>query len=190
MEEIKSFITTLISILILITAMELISPDNSLKKYIKFILGIIIIAIIITPIVNFFREGEDGVENLVNKYMDIEYKEDSKENIEDVNTRNTMFKKNLEENCNKILSEKFVDMKFESNIDCDIDTYNIDYSINSVEVKVSDKKVSKIKEVIINRDDNSKEVASNNEKIEKEEEIIKYLSDSLNIPKDKIKVYE
>ena len=35
MELIKGFITTLVTTLIFITAIELVGPDNSMKKYLK-----------------------------------------------------------------------------------------------------------------------------------------------------------
>lgn len=190
MEEIKSFIITLISVLILITAIEIIAPDNNLKKYLKFVLGLIIIAIIISPILNFFKLGEKNIESLINNYIDSDYKEISNSEIQDGESRKAIFKKNLEKNCNELLKEKFQDMEFESNIDCEVDIYNVEYSINSIEIKVTDKKVSKIEEVIIGNNDESKEVSSKNEEIANKEEILKYLSDSLNISKDKINIYE
>ena len=52
MDEIKGFIITLVSMIILISAIELIAPDNSMKKYLKFVLGTILIAVMISPIVS------------------------------------------------------------------------------------------------------------------------------------------
>lgn len=190
MNEIKSFIITLISVLILITAIEMISPDNSLKKYLKFVLGIIIIAIIISPILSFFKIGEENIESLVNNYISLNYKENSEDKVKDEYTQKTIFKKNLEKNCNELLKEKFEDMEFESSIDCEIDTYNIEYSINSVKVKVKDKKISKIEQIIIGKNNDSTEVSSKNQEVKNKDEILKYLSDSLNISKEKINIYE
>ena len=59
MEYIKSFIETLVTIIILFSAIELISPNNSMKKYIKFVLGLILIVVMLSPIIDFFTEGED-----------------------------------------------------------------------------------------------------------------------------------
>ena len=47
MEYIKSFIETLVTIIILFSAIELISPNNSMKKYIKFVLGLILIVVML-----------------------------------------------------------------------------------------------------------------------------------------------
>ena len=68
MEEIKGFVITLVTMLILISAIELISPENSMKKYIKFVLGCILIAVMISPLINFLGDGE---ELLVNKEQKI-----------------------------------------------------------------------------------------------------------------------
>lgn len=190
MNEIKSFIITLISVLIIITAIEMIAPDNSLKKYLKFVLGIIIIAIIISPILSFFKKGEENIEGLINNYITSNYKEISNSEIKDEYTQKAIFKKNLEKNCNELLKEKFEDMDFESTIDCEIDTYNIEYSINSIEVRVKDKKISKVEQIIIGKNDDSKEVSSKNEEVKNKDDILKYLSDSLNISKEKINIYE
>lgn len=190
MNEIKSFIITLISVLILITAIEMIAPDNSLKKYLKFVLGIIIIAIIISPILSFFKKGEENIEVLINNYINLESKETLNSEVEKQNNQKAVFKKNLETNCNELLKEKFEDMEFETFIDCDIDTYNIEYSINSIEIKVKDKKISKVEQVIIGKSNEAKEVSSKNEEIKNKDEILKYLSDSLNISKEKINIYK
>ena len=51
MELIKGFVTTLVTTLIFITAIELVGPDNSMKKYLKFVMGLILVAVLLNPIV-------------------------------------------------------------------------------------------------------------------------------------------
>ena len=58
MELLKGFVITLVTTIIFMTAVELIAPDNSMKKYIKFILGLLLISVILTPIVAMLTKGE------------------------------------------------------------------------------------------------------------------------------------
>ena len=67
---------------------------------------------------------------------------------------------------------------------------NIKYSINTVKVGVKNKDVSKIQKIIINTKEDSQSVYSQEDKVEKEDEIVSYLSETLNVSKDKIKVYK
>ena len=69
MEEIKGFVITLVTMLILISAIELISPENSMKKYIKFVLGCILIAVMISPLINFLGDGEELLVNKIDSYL-------------------------------------------------------------------------------------------------------------------------
>ena len=71
MEYIKSFIETLVTIIILFSAIELISPNNSMKKYIKFVLGLILIVVMLSPIIDFFTEGEDKSVSTIKEYENI-----------------------------------------------------------------------------------------------------------------------
>lgn len=191
MEEIKSFVITLVSMIILITAIELIAPDNSMKKYVKFVLGTILIAVMISPIVSLISNGEEVLTKEIEEYIQIadnksieasnEYKENNSEIV---------FKESLEQNCMSLLKEKFKDLDFEINIDCDVDMKNINYLINNVNIGVKDKEVSTIKKIIINKSNDSTEVSSNEDTVKNKDEIKDYLSETLNITKDNIKVYK
>jgi stage III sporulation protein AF len=191
MEEIKSFVITLVSMIILITAIELISPDNGMKKYIKFVLGSILIAVMISPIVSLIGEGEYGLTKKIEEYIEVaDNKSIETSNEYKENNTELAFKQSLEENCNRLLKEKFKDLNFESTIDCEVDMQNITYSINKVEVGVKNKEISTIEKIIINKSNESTEVSSNEDKVENQDEIIDYISETLNITKDNVKVYK
>lgn len=190
MEEIKGFVITLVTMLILMTAIEFIAPDNNMKKYLKFVLGLILISVMLSPIISLFSKGEESISLQIQKYMElsenesVEVSKDYKINSESV------FKENLQENCNRLLKEKFSDKDFISNIDCNVDMDNINYSINKIQVGVKNKEVSKIQKIIINTQEDSKTVSSQEEKVNNEDEIISYLAEALNVSKDKIEVYK
>ncbi len=59
MELLNKFVITLVTILIFITAVEMIAPDNSMKKYLKFVLGLILITVILNPILTIILNGEE-----------------------------------------------------------------------------------------------------------------------------------
>lgn len=191
MDEIKRFIITLVSMIILISAIELISPDNSMKKYLKFVLGTILIAVMVNPIISLISNGEGDLTNKIQEYIELADSKSIETNGEEkVTTSESAFKKNLEDNCNRLLKEKFNDLEFVSSIDCEANMQNITYSINKVEVGVKNKEVSKIERIIINKNDESAEVYSKEQKVDNEEEIIDYLSKTVNVTKDKIRVYK
>ena len=151
MDEIKRFIVTLVSMIILISALELISPDNSMKKYLKFVLGTILIAVMISPIVSIISNGEKNIANEISEYIDLANGKSTETNSENKESTSAIaFKENLQENCNKLLKEKFKDFEFKSDIDCEVNMKDITYSINKVKIGVKNKDVSKIKKIVIN----------------------------------------
>lgn len=190
MEEIKGFVITLVTMLILMTAIEFIAPDNNMKKYLKFVLGLILISVMLSPIISLFSKGEESISLQVQKYIELSENESAEVSKDYKSNSENVFKENLEQNCNRFLKEKFTDKEFVSNIDCEVDMNNINYSIDKVQVGVKNKDVSKIQKIIINTQKDSKSVSSQDEKVNNEDEIISYLAEALNVSKDKIEVYK
>lgn len=190
MEEIKGFVITLVSMLILMTAIELIAPDNSMKKYLKFVLGLILITVMLSPIISVFSKGEEDISLEIQRYLDINENKSIETSKNYSNNGESAFKRNLEENCNRLLKEKFTNNEFISEINCEVDMDKINYSINKVEVGVKNKEVSKIQKVVVNTKENSKTVSSQDEKVENKDEIVSYLAEVFNVSKDKIEVYK
>ncbi|GAA0085011.1 stage III sporulation protein AF [Clostridium sp. CTA-7] len=190
MEEIKGFVITLVSMLILMTAIELIAPDNNMKKYLKFVLGLILITVMLSPIISVFSKGEEDISLEIQRYLDINENKSIETSKNYSNNGESVFKRNLEENCNRLLKEKFTNNEFISEIDCKVDMDNINYSINKVEVGVKNKEVSKIQKIIVNTKESSKTVSSQDEKVDNKDEIVSYLAEVFNVPKDKIEVYK
>lgn len=186
MEWLKGFITTLVTMIILMSAIELIAPDNSMKKYLKFVLGLIFISVMLSPVIYIFTKGEESISVQIQNYIDLG--ENKTVEVMNNNYNNKeIFKGNLEENCNRILKEKF-DMEFVSEIDCNVDMENIEYSINKISIGVSDKGISKIQKITIGDKDSS--INTSEDKVSDENEIINYLSEMLKVTKDKIEVYK
>ena len=191
MEYLNNFIITLVATMIFMTAIEIIAPDNSMKKYIKFVLGLILISVMINPIIKFFTGGEQEVINRIKRYEDmlnlgVTNEGESKEVIE---KQKEAFKSNLNSNCDNLLKEQFSDKDFKSDIKCNINLSDMTYSIDSLEVGVRENGIRLVDKIRINVNDESEEAVSNNEKIDNEEEIKNYLSELFKIPIEKIKLY-
>lgn len=195
-ETLKGIVTTLVTILIFISAVELISPNNKMKKYIKFVLGLILISAILNPILQFISKGEKNISQGIEKYETVFSENQNKINSDNSNAINSKedkndarkkaFIKNFDENCDNLLKNKYKDMNFKSDIDCDVDFTNINFNIKKLRIGVEDNKISEIKKVEIN----GKDQESTEDENKEYEDIINFVSDELSVSKDKIEVYK
>ena len=190
MEYINNFVITLVATMIFMTAVDIISPDNSMKKYIKFVLGLILISVMINPIIKFFTGGEQELVNTIKNYENMLYEWITSENENDVSKNQIeSFKYNLKSNCNSLLKEEFSDKDFKSNVECEIDLQSMTYNIESLEVGVKENGIKIVDSIKININEESEQAISNDEKVENAEEIKNYLSEVFKIPTEKIKLY-
>lgn len=193
-ETLKSIVITLVTMLIFISAVELIAPDNKMKKYIKFILGLLLISVILNPIINFISNGEKNIPGSIESYeavfnkskSDFENEGATKDNLNKVDARRKAFVSNFNKNCDNLLKNQFKNMNFKSEVDCDVNFTDVSLNIKKLKIGIGEDKVNKIKKIVIN----SKE-QSNEQEVNKEyTEIIDFLAKELNIPKEKIEVYK
>ena len=189
MEYIKSFIETLVTIIILFSAIELISPNNSMKKYIKFVLGLILIVVMLNPIIDFFTEGEDKIVSTIKEYEGILSTDtETSSDVAASNEVEDVFIENLNKNSATELAEKFPDYKFVCDIDCNIDLNNFSYDISHAKISISTNKiqeVEKIEKVEISNDNKTNSQAYSDD----EQKIVSYVSNMLGISEDKIEIY-
>lgn len=190
MEYINNFVITLVATMIFMTAIDIISPDNSMKKYIKFVLGLILISVMINPIVKFFTGGEQELVSAIKSYENMFYESTSIENKTNISeSKIESFKNNLNNNCDKLLKEEFSGREFKSNVKCEIDLENMEYKVEGVVVGVKNSEIKLIDNIKININEESEEAVSNEEVIENGEEIKNYLSEVFKISTEKIKLY-
>ena len=164
-EGIKSWIINIGCTIFFITAVEMILPDNSLKKYSKFVLGLILITTIINPIL-FLLYGDFNNSAYVNKIYNELQINSSVSNIQKYKQNNIestlkVFEDNLKISCEKILKDKYNNFNFSAQV-------SAEYNKNSSEFQ--------IKEIVIKTN------------YLKNEDITIFLSKELNISKDCIKV--
>lgn len=193
-ETLKGLVTTLTSMLIFIGAIEIIAPDNKMKKYIKFILGLILITVILNPIINFISNGEEDIVSTISKYEDSLSKENISSSYTDVfnetksNSNDAMkatFVENFNKNCEKLLKSEFDNIDFKIEVECDVDFNSMSYDIKKLKIGISDNKIEKVKKVeILTESQNIKEVN------DEYGEIVKFVSTELEISKEKIEIYK
>ncbi|WP_338586262.1 stage III sporulation protein AF [Clostridium baratii] len=192
METLKEFVITLVTTMILITAVELIAPDNSMKKYLKFVLGLILIVVILNPILKFFNIGENELKNSIGSY---EKKLKEKESDNDINVdsnklREESFKNNFNKNCENMLKNEFKDMEFKCEVDCNVDFKGVKFDISSINVYIKDKKVKKVVNVEKVEIDTSKESQKKENKNEEYKDVVNFLKSELEISESKINIYK
>ena len=189
MEYIKSFIETLVTIIILFSAIELISPNNSMKKYIKFVLGLILIVVMLNPIIDFFTEGEDKIVSTIKEYENILSKDTkTSSDVAVSNEVEDVFIENLNKNSAAELAEAFPDYTFVCNIDCNIDLSNYSYNISHAKIGISTGKiqdVEKIEKVEISNDNQTESKVYSDD----EQKIVSYVSNMLGVSEEKIEIY-
>lgn len=189
MEYIKSFIETLVTIIILFSAIELISPNNSMKKYIKFVLGLILIVVMLNPIIDFFTEGEDKIVSTIKEYENILSKDTkTSSDVAVSNEVEDVFIENLNKNSAAELAEAFPDYTFVCNINCNIDLSNYSYNISHAKIGISTGKiqdVEKIEKVEISNDNQTNSKVYSDD----EQKIVSYVSNMLGVSEEKIEIY-
>ncbi len=193
METLKKFVMTLVTVLIFMSAVEIIAPSK-MKKYIKFVLGLILITIILNPILQFIEGGEKNFTDVIKNYEQVFSKDKDTANFDSINTlsrsniddeRKKAFVANFNKNCDNILKNNFKDMNFKSEVDCDVDFSKVAINVKKLKIGVSSNKINKIKRIAINKDAN----VNKGERNVEYNEIVDFISNELNIPKEKIEVY-
>lgn len=194
MEILKDWVSDICVTILFMTAIELVLPDNSIKKYAKFVLGLIFIVVVINPIITFVNQENNLYkdimvnENYVEKFDD--YIENNLEEYSSRIRKTTLesFEDNLERNCEARLKEKFSGSKFDVDVSS---TYeNGDFKIQQIIVRSEGtgiKKVDTVEEVILDNSKNTKTVIKESTRAK---EIKKFLSKEVNVSENIIKVYE
>ncbi|MCY6483754.1 stage III sporulation protein AF [Clostridium aestuarii] len=194
-ENLRSWIINICSTVIFITAVEMILPNNNMKKYAKFVLGLILVTVLINPVIKAFDKNfsVDRCVNEASRYFEEKEYEKNYDKYKNVTIDKTVdaFSKNLENLCTRKLKEKFPKDSYKVAIDVNYEDEKENFVIDTVKIGVTEggiKKITKIQKIKIK---DSEEV-SGKESIDskKLESIKKYLSDIMDVSKDKITVYK
>ena len=153
-DVLKVWVTNITIAIFFITAVEMILPDNSMKKYAKFVLGLILIVVIINPIIKIFHKDFDfySYSNKATSYMESSTVVTDIKKYKDINILNTTenFKKNLENQCIINLEEAYPENQYNADIEIVYDDKNGVFNIKSIEIGIVDKGVKNIRKIEIN----------------------------------------
>lgn len=153
-EVLKVWVTNITIAIFFITAVEMILPDNNIKKYAKFVLGLMLIVVIINPIIKIFNKDFDfySYSNKATSYMELSTEVTNIKKYKDNNILNTTenFKKNLEKQCIINLEEAYPENQYNADIEIIYDDKNGLFNINKVGIEIVDKGVKNIRKIEIN----------------------------------------
>jgi stage III sporulation protein AF len=192
-EALKIWVTNITIAIFFITAVEMILPDNSMKRYAKFVLGLMLIVVIINPIIKIFDNGFDlySYSNKAISYMDNGTADIDTKKYRDINIQKTSdnFKKNLEMQCVTNLEEVYPENKYNADVEIIYDDKKGTFTINKVEIEMESKGIKKIKNIDIH----TKSVNGSKRDMlqgEQGEKIKKILSSKFEISTSIITVYK
>lgn len=192
METFKGWITNVCTAVFFITAVEMILPDNKMKKYAKFVLGLILITVLINPLVMYLNKGDD-ISTFINQSNNIfsnistemdsqKYKSQSIENTLNV------FRQNIENLCEEKLKKEYAKGNYKVKAEVNYDEKNEEFTIKGISIGVSNGSIEKVQKVEIKA--NSEHSSSGRVPSEMSKEIKEYLSKELQLSKDIISVYK
>ncbi|APF27045.1 stage III sporulation protein AF [Clostridium sporogenes] len=194
LQWLKEWITNIAVAVFFITAIEMLLPKNNIKKYGKFVLGLILITVILNPIIKIFNKDyniSQYADKATASFNNAEYKNDfdkyKKKNREE--TLNN-FKANLQNQTKKKLEEKFPENKYEVSVEIAYDEEKDNLQIKSMDVGVKGNKIEKIKKVNkinIGNNENGKE---DKKTFEGEGKIKQFISNEFKVSSGVIKVYK
>lgn len=189
----KSWIITICTAVVFITAVEMILPDNKMKSYGKFVMGLILMTVIMTPIIKLLNKNIniDEYINKAEKSLKVDNYKSSVENYkrkDEENTKN-QFKENLETTCTKLLKDKFPDADYSAEVEITEDNNSQMLIIKSISIGVKEKGVEKIAKVQIGRD-NEKAASSKYLDDSEKEKIKNFISSEIKIPDKDVTVYK
>ncbi len=191
--ELRDWIISICTAVIFITAVEMILPSNSFKKYAKFVLGLILIAVLINPIIKVFDKNYN-MEQLVNKavkYVDTKEYEDSYGKYKNSSMTKTMdtFKLNLEKAVEGKLKEMFPSNSYTIEASVAYDDKNESIYVKKLKVGVKDGRITAVKKVDISTKGNV-ENTSQSLNDERSRLIKDYLSTELKLSASSIEIYK
>lgn len=188
---VKEWIINICAALFFITAAEIVLPDNSLKKFARFVLGLILLIVIINPIISLFKKNLN-ITALLNKQekvvSDASSNNDAKEYTKNnVNSTLANFQNNLQKVCEEKLKSHYKKMTFKAEVKAEYDDKKNKFSISQIKIGYSDNSVKGIKKINIHNDKSENESTPDENMKEAINELI---YNDLGVSDEKIVVYK
>lgn len=192
-DALRSWIVTICTTVIFITAVEMILPENKMKNYAKFVMGLILMAVIVGPIIKIMNKQADlnvYISREEKSFNNNDYKSDIKSYVEkDEQDTLDQFKKNVDDTCTKVLKEKYPNDSYTVDSKVQMDKEKGLFSITSINVGVKENGVEKVKKIQIGEDSKN---ANANKNVDDSVsiKIRDCISNEIKIPTEKINVYK
>lgn len=188
----KGWVISICMCIFFITAIEMILPNNSLKKYAKFVLGLILITVLISPIMKLYDKNfniSKATYNSASFFDDKKYENNmNKYKQKNLDQTLTAFKKNLINLCDEKLKMKYPGKSYSIDIKVSYDKNKGNFNIDNVDIGVTEGKISSVKKIEIGTTSAVNNTAG--EKVGNSEELKNLISSELKIPEDIIKIYK
>lgn len=195
-EALGKWIVTICVAVFFATAVQMILPDNSLKKYCNFVLGLIVFVVMITPIVNLFNKDIEITRLIEQSTMEV-FSDSSRTNTNYEKYRNSnmdttlmVFKDNLEKQCEEDLAKEFKGDEFSVTVDASYDSENGKVLINSISVAMNDGSVKRVEKVVIGKEKADPEDKQAEEISKHGAEVKKFISSYYDIDEELIYIYK
>lgn len=189
----KGWIITICTAVVFITAVEMILPDNKMKSYGKFVMGLILMTVIMTPIIKVLNKNIN-IDEYINKAEESFKTDNYKKSVEnykrkDEENTKSQFKENLETTCVKLLKEKFPDAEYSADVEVGEDENSQMLAIKSISIGVKEKGIEKISKIYIGKNN---EKATSSEELDDayKEKIKTFISSEIKVPDKNINVYK
>lgn len=188
-DTLKNWIVNLCSVVIFITAAEMLLPKNNIKKYSRFAFGLILISVLISPVLKLFDSKYNintYSQKAVSYFNDKEYSSDLN-SYKDKSEQDTLraFEKNLEKLCEEDLKQKFSTYNFKVKASAGYNKDNTSIVIKSLNVDVSNGGIESIKKVDISI---GQKYRGSGSTTGESVQIKQFLNNELNIPQEIITV--
>lgn len=183
LENLRGWVINICTAVFFITAVEMIMPSNSFKKYSKFVLGLILIVTIMNPIVKALGSSnmeyglKQEMKNLSSNYSEIPRSSEAQSTV-------NAFQENVKKVCQDKLKAKYDKDNFTVSVKADYDSQKSAYNILSIDITKNSSIISPIKKVQIGKENQN----ANDKQDEKAAEIKSYLSSELGVPENIINV--
>ncbi len=131
----REYLQMIIWMLIFVIVVDMIFPDSAYRKYIKLILGCILVYTLVQPIIGFLGKSENGYDNYVKYYQG--YLDESDQAVDYYNNQ-------------KAKQEEVLKSYYEDGVKQIIES-EFDVKASYVDITYTDNTVSKIKVVVTER---------------------------------------
>lgn len=188
-----NWIITICIAIFFATAVQMILPDNSLKKYCNFVIGLIVFVVMITPIINLINR-DIPIDKLIEQttlevFSDTTKEDYSQYRDSNISTTIDVFKSKLEKQCEEDLNTKFSADNYKVSVNVFYDENDSIFVIDSIDITMDDGSVEVVKPIII-----GDEISSIDKKEEEQSgktlEIKRYISSRYDIDEKKIHIYK